>query len=143
MSKRPQKLWTQEEVKILKEKYETATRQELLEIFEGRTWQSIRSKAQSIGLKRSDDASRLSKSLGHRYRKDAWTDEEIDILKQLYPTGGSKAVNEKLPHRNRKAIVIKANELGLRFTKSTWKREVSYEDDGSRRSVIATYIRVE
>lgn len=144
MSERPYQSWTEQEVDLLKEKYATTPRQDLLEIFEGRTWQSIRCKAQQLGLKRNDDAISKSRKFGNKHRKDIWSDEEINILKQFYPIGGSKLVNEKIPHRNRRAIITKANELGIRLEdrEDKWEREVNYEDDGSRRAIIATYTRI-
>lgn len=44
----------------------------------------------------------------------SWKDEEIQILREFYPVGGSKAVQERLPHRPAAAINSKASKLQIR-----------------------------
>lgn len=137
--------WTEQEVQLLKEMYEIAPKQELLKLFKGRSWQSIRGKAQSLGLKRNEDAIRQSQILGNKNRENLWSDEEIEIVKQYYAIGGSKLVKEKIPRRSREAIVRLANKLGLKVENREveWRREeVDYVDDGSRRTVVVTYTRI-
>lgn len=46
-----------------------------------------------------------------------WNADELDILKQLYPIYGAKALTEKLPGRNALAIRKKAHRLGI-----SWNR---------------------
>lgn len=144
MPKRLQKPWTEEEVALLKEKYEIMTKWELLELFQGRSWQSIKSKAKLLGLKKSDEMITESQRLGNKYRSNVWSDEELEILRKYYPIGGYKLVQEKLPHRNKDAIQVKAHALGLKVEdrEVKWERNVVVEDDGSKRAVIVTYARI-
>src|SRR5690554_128991 len=44
-----------------------------------------------------------------------WTDEENQIIKDLFPSGGSNMVHEKLPHRPITAIQKQAQKLGIKY----------------------------
>lgn len=47
-----------------------------------------------------------------------WTTLEVATLAELYPVGGSKAVNAALPHRSRGTIKVRAHALGIRRNRS-------------------------
>ncbi len=54
----------------------------------------------------------------------AWTEEEIEIVKKYYPIGGSQAVKEHLKKRSIMAIRGKAAALNIFFKKGpTWTEE--------------------
>lgn len=42
-----------------------------------------------------------------------WPAEEDDIVRQMYPVGGCKAVHERLPHRTPATIWQRAARLGV------------------------------
>jgi hypothetical protein len=51
-----------------------------------------------------------------------WEPHEIEILRQVYPTGGPEAVKEKLPHRNLSAIAEKCHQLAIYINEETTAR---------------------
>lgn len=57
-----------------------------------------------------------------------WTSEEIALIKELYPTQGPEALTD-LISRNKRAITIKANRLGLFVnpTVTSWYKEIPLE----------------
>ena len=42
-----------------------------------------------------------------------WTEKEIDILKRYYPIESATQVAQRLPNRERSAVLGKANRLGI------------------------------
>jgi hypothetical protein len=52
-----------------------------------------------------------------------WSDEEIQILKDNYPTMGAKGVVKLLPNRNTCQIAGKANSLGVLVDKSKYEKQ--------------------
>ena len=70
----------------------------------------------------------------------AWEDFEINLIKELYPTGGSKACIKHLPHRTESAIKAKAGKVGAKMVslKTVKKREKHREAvPGPRRSEMS------
>lgn len=96
--------WKNKEIKILKEYYSTTPKHNLITIFRkinrDRTWLSIFKKANKLSLKK----------ITHK--------EEIDkILKEKYSNTSLetvlKEVKKYIPHLNKKALIMRANRLGL------------------------------
>ena len=57
-------------------------------------------------------------------KTNAWTAEEIAVLREHYPTGGSEAVAKLLPNRSRKAIKMHALVIGVGAKKAgPWTAE--------------------
>ena len=54
---------------------------------------------------------------GPSKRTSGWDTEAVELLQQLYPTGGWQAVQKLLPNKSEKAIRRKANNLGLKVNK--------------------------
>lgn len=54
---------------------------------------------------------------------DSWTEEEIKILKEYYPMGGSDLCIEKGIKRNKSAIAQKAHKLDIKFEECFWSKE--------------------
>lgn len=52
--------WSSEDINTLRECYILMSKEQLLELFPSRTWKAIRNKANSIGLKRSNDYEKIS-----------------------------------------------------------------------------------
>lgn len=57
-----------------------------------------------------------------------WGQKELDIIKEYYPTGGTKKVKELLPHRGINAIAGKASDLGVKFTGKRTQKGVRYNN---------------
>ncbi len=58
--------------------------------------------------------------------RQLWTDEEIQILRDLYVQSGSPAIRKLLPHRTPNQIAAKAYRLGLRAPEGARQRR-SYD----------------
>ena len=76
----------------------------------GRSAGSIRTRAESLGIL--------------RWR---WKPEETRIIRQYYPSEGSKVV-ERLPGRTVSAIANRAQELGLKYCGKNSKRKWTVEE---------------
>lgn len=103
------KVWTANEIETLKSIYSKPNiyiTDDLLTSFPARGINSIRHKAQSLGL-----SQRL------------WTDTEIELLKHNYQTINIHELCKLLPKRNPGTIRKKANELGLIRPSFRWTKE--------------------
>jgi len=56
-------------------------------------------------------------------KSSRWGKEEIEILKKYYPTTSNKDLLTLLPNRTRRAIINKAEELGLKKKNIFWSKE--------------------
>ncbi len=66
-----------------------------------------------FGMSRSGIRWRMVK-YGIKRRKQPWTNEELTILKELYPKGEKQALMEKLQDRTWTSILTKSSELRLK-----------------------------
>ena len=112
--------WTEKEDMIIKNDY-SLNGQKVTEKLPGRSWEAIKKRAGSIGIKCWDSAAR-------------WTDDEDLILKKYYLSEGKK-VAERLPGRTVPAIKNRAVKLNLTERKVAW----SSEED----SILSEYYPVE
>lgn len=95
--------WTEEEKEILRTHYVPgAWISRVKELLPERTKGAISVQAQKMGLQESQ----------------AWTAEDIEILRKFYSCLGPKVV-EKLPHRTRAAIKTQARRLGLKQSRES------------------------
>jgi hypothetical protein len=108
--------WTEEEIEILKEHYLKTSWDELLKILPNRTYNGIMHKANRLGLYRKSYDQ--TKSL-------RWTDEEIKILKEYYPTASWDELFELLPNHTKGAITSKAKDYNdlKRLRCGYWNKE--------------------
>jgi hypothetical protein len=97
------KRWTEKELQLLKEVVPEHKRlEDVLEFFD-RSSSSIQSKIERLGLKFKD-------------QRTEWTEEEIELLKEVYPHADCvESILCLFPNRNERAIVHKANRLGLQI----------------------------
>lgn len=116
--------WTEEETSLFKKYYPIRTSDELAEMFPNYTWKQMKGKASRMGLKKMPEVAIESRIRNGLYKKeDLWTDEEVKILYENYPTKGSKGVQEALPrYRNLNSIRRKAEALGVKksYNGSHW-----------------------
>lgn len=116
------KRWTKEEIEILKKHYSTSTPDELLKLLPGRNIKAIKTKANKLGLSKTDETRSLIRTMINKERI-IWTDEEIEILKKYYPKYGPVWIQKHLlPHRGVQSIQVKANSLGLYRDEHKWIR---------------------
>jgi len=107
------KLWSDKEIKLLREHYSTSQKKELLKIFPNKTTSAILHKAQRLGLAKEV-----------RW----WTKKELDVLKKDWPKKVKPEVLKALPNKRWTSIRHKAFELGLkkerhrtRYWRTYWK----------------------
>lgn len=121
------RLWSEEEVSILKEHFGTTVRSELLPLLPNRTWRQILRKGKKLGLERP-------KSLEERVRKGLYSPEEDAVIRQYYD--GEISLSEMLTRLNRTewSIRRRAAYLGLKkkYRAATWEWvEANFLTNGS------------
>ena len=105
--------WSDTEKAILIRWYETSkTLDDILILLPGRSRSSVFSLVRKLGLSRP-----LSD----------WTADELQILREYYPTEGS-AIARRLPGRQTKTVNQKAFQLGIRMANSTPRQSWSAEE---------------
>lgn len=114
--------WSEEEDRILKENYSTATQEELEEMLPKRTWSAIVTRAKKhFGLKRK----RTYCSARGEYRR--WTEEEDELVRSLY--AGEITVDELVEKTGRTRVAIEARRrtLGLGPLPKNQEKHVEWE----------------
>ena len=115
----PNETWTRNEIRILKLYYaDTPTERLIKDFLPDKTYNQISKKASRLGLRKTQDALKIA---ANKPRKNAWTNEENQILKEYYKTLGPTKISQHLPNRTYQAIQTQAQKLGL--TKRTEKKE--------------------
>jgi hypothetical protein len=105
--------WSDAEKAILIRWYETSkTLDDILILLPDRSRSSVFSLVRKLGLSRP-----LSD----------WTADELQILREYYPTEGS-AIARRLPGRQTKTVSQKAFQLGIRMANSTPRQSWSAEE---------------
>lgn len=103
--------WTQDELSEFKKLYGTRRDEDLAAIF-GRSVDSVRENAAELRL--AKDKAFLRKMRGtSATRMPRWSDEEIRILGEMYPTESNLDIAQRLD-RSVKSVVSKAHNLGLK-----------------------------
>ena len=92
------KLWSNEEIKLLRKHYSITQKKELLKILPNKTASAIVHKAQRLGLNKEV-----------RW----WTEKELDVLKNDWPKKVKPELLKALPNKRWTSIRHKAFELGL------------------------------
>ncbi|MCK5016494.1 MAG: hypothetical protein KAS32_05410 [Candidatus Peribacteraceae bacterium] len=101
------KRWTHEEDSCLKSNYEEFGLAEAFSYFKGeRSYQAIKKRVRRLGLV----------SL-----RSYWSEEEINLLKDIYSKKSLEEIVILFPNRTESSISSKASELGI--TKSGWSKE--------------------
>ncbi len=110
--------WTKEEDAVLREKYPTATAEELIELFPERTPVGITKRARKLKI----NSEVVKDWAGYRSNPERWTSrwenrwahEEDAILREKYPTGTADELLQLLPGRLPQSIHNGAIRLHLR-----------------------------
>jgi hypothetical protein len=100
--------WSDKEIEILKEYYESKTWRELVVLLPNRNRDTIQKKAGELGLRSSYNL--------------PWTKEEDDILRQYFPKEGRQTYL-RLKNRSENATYNHANALGLHIESHFWSEE--------------------
>ena len=66
--------------------------------------------------------------------KNAWSDNEIDILRKLYPDDDFQLMIKMLPGRSINAIKAKACELGILRRRNYLRKEKKYQATGIKKT---------
>jgi len=103
--------WSRDELSEFKRLYGTRTNEDLARVFE-RSAESIEEQAEILALAKDKAFLRRidQKSVT---RMPRWTDQELDVLRELYPLLPNLEIAQKL-NRSVKSVVSKAHNMGLR-----------------------------
>jgi len=99
--------WTKAEDEIVVNRY-SREGIKILEFLPGRSIFALRNRVSFFGLKRSDIY---------------WTNDQIDLLKELYPTEGCSKNLMSLLNRKRSTITEKARSLGIKCNNETMVKQ--------------------
>ncbi len=97
-------IWSEEKIEILKEYYPVGGVKAVKEHLPEMSPAKIRQKAKKLNIK----------EIGNGYTKAEWTERELEILTWIFPTGGSRAVQERLPERSLIGIARRAEKLHIK-----------------------------
>lgn len=117
--------WTAEEEETLRIIYPGGSKKDILGQM-NRSWQSISVRARSLGLKRDPEIVKSEMIEGGKSapdREDFWSDEEDNILREVYPLLRKQEIQDKLPDRSWTAIRGRAIKLEV-----TRDKDKSLED---------------
>lgn len=100
--------WSREEDEILKEHYSNSLKEGLLELLPKHSWDAIKVRANhNFGLRRNKEVVTRAKGL------NPWTEEEIEILKKVYPTRYTEEIMKALPNHTWSSIETQAMDLKI------------------------------
>lgn len=105
-----EKVWTQEEIEILKENYIYGDIDKILKLLPNRTYGSITTKARRLGL----------------ITRTFWLDEEDNIMNNYYHLKTVDEMMQLLPNRSRDSIINRARQLNLVSVCKYTKEETQY-----------------
>jgi len=94
--------WTTEEIKIVKTVYPEKGIYEAKRLLPNRSNNAIFLKASGLGIK-----------LRPGYYSRRWAENEIELIRVLYPRGARSKLSEALPIRTYNQIKLKAQKLGI------------------------------
>jgi hypothetical protein len=103
-------IWTEQEDQILRDNYHDCTWPELYQLLPLRTHGAIRKRATRHGLSRSE---KYLMCLGIE-----WTEDERHALTEMYEKATKPDLQAALPDRTWRAIVKRANKMGLKRDKA-------------------------
>jgi hypothetical protein len=111
--------WTDEEIAFLKTNWETMTSLEVAAAL-GRGRTAVSSKASDMGIKKSEAANKALRQrlIGKIQRKDGWTPEQLEYLKNHWATMSAAEIAEVIG-RTAASVKTRANDLGLKTDKET------------------------
>lgn len=100
--------WTDEEIELLRNNYNVLSKEDLLKLLAPRSWSSILSKANKIGINK-----RLS-----------WSSNEDELLRGIYPIMDINEVIKRFPNRTKNSIILRAAKLNINsYNHSVWTDE--------------------
>ena len=120
------KRWDSEEETLLKNIYQNNSKKEILEKI-NRAWPQIRVKANELQLKRDSQLISADRKIKGK-RSDAWSKEEFDLLKEIFPNNTKKLILEtfvaKKFARSWQSIYVNAKKMGIRRDENIIKQEM-------------------
>lgn len=97
--------WNEREIAVLRELYADASREQILSLLPGRSYNTICRKASKLHIRRSVEGE--------------WSDRELEILIRDYPLRKARHLLPLLPGRSLASIYRKARELSLQAYDNT------------------------
>lgn len=123
--------WSAAEDEIVLRFYPRNGRKATVEKLPGRTIKSLIHRARFLAVKVDKDiAKQLRAKAAPLNHSTAWTESEDNVLRHLYPRGGSSACLQRLGKRSRDAIMQRARRIGLVAESSSFGRMVSCGREG-------------
>lgn len=112
--------WTNKKTEFLIENYPRISGPEIARTL-GISYPSVSAKACKLGLRKAKGWAR-----GKQIYKGnpTWTEEEIEILQQFYPTRPNKELTKILPKHSEGSIIYKATDLGI-YKDKNYQHEVN------------------
>ena len=95
--------WTQEQLEFLQKNYKTEQKEVLL-IGTGKKWSTIQKAARKFKLTRK---CKINKS------KKGWTDDKLNILREIYPIKTKEEILKEFPSHNWHSIEVYASRYGI------------------------------
>lgn len=118
------KYWSKKEIELLKKLYpQQISLNEVAKHFPGREKTAVFAKAYKLNLKRKE-----VRIVNDKIVKD-WTNEEVELLKKLYPQDlSTDKIAEYFPDRGEQAIRNKASKLGIKKEVKCYKNNKIVKD---------------
>jgi transcriptional regulator with XRE-family HTH domain len=117
----PVTVWSQDEIEILEMYFPNLAKKEILELLPNRTWNDCAQMAEERNIKRLFQETAIhrikakkGKRSGPRGPVYAWTDDDREVIKKLYPYAPKKSILTKLKHRTWSAIQKEASRIGIK-----------------------------
>lgn len=115
--------WTEQELAIMQEYYCMKGPSGCAHLLPGRTVEAIQRKASKMGLKVSLETRRAMSARIAAEQESRWTPEEDAILLRLYKKVTYAEMCRELPGRTAGAISLRASNLGIKSSGSSWSEE--------------------
>lgn len=106
--------WSEKEVDILCQHYPNSSWETLHSLLPNRSRNAIYGRAESLGLSR--EKHEFTRKFSPRY----WSDQELALLRQHYPSSPLPTLLSALPNRDQNSIYAKAKSLGLSRTRGKY-----------------------
>ena len=118
------------EDEVIERDYPIASRAEILERIPNRTWAQIGVKARNMGIHRTSKAWGNSVREGRKLCRDAWTDQQNELLDALYPEQTYAQLLAAFPTKTITAIRSHAQQRHLHRTREAVGRQINIGRSG-------------
>ena len=124
---------------VIRAKYPTATRAEILELIPGRTWGQIGVCARRMRVLRTTEARRNSIREGRKALKSAWSDSDNKRFDAMYPTVTRAQLRAAFPSRTWKSIQSHAQKRQLHRSREAAGKQINIGRSKAREKMQCQY----